>query len=157
MTQTKYTLPGDSGLMDRIGEIRAVRNERERLDRLEAELAAPLLSDLDKIDRLYAWFAELQSARDLAPRIDSVAQRKKFLFVILRLYSPASLAGGKMTRGLRDKLAEVFGLHSRTTVSDNCADIVFFYQHYKEFREEVNHLYSCLAARLEEDGGGEGG
>ena len=149
MTEIKYSLPANTGLMTQVDEIRALREERERLARQEAELAAPLLDDLELIGRLYGWFAEIQLARDMAPRIESVAQRKKFLFVILRLYSPATLAGGKMARGLRDRLAEVFGLHSRTTVSDNCADLLFFYHHYRDFREEVEHLYNCIAARLD--------
>jgi len=139
-------------MIQKIEEIQILRARKSELEKQETQLSVPLLSDLSLIDMLYTWFGEKLAERDCAPHIESVVQRKKFLFIILYLYSPTTLAGGKMIRGLRDKLAQVLELHSRTTISDNCADIVFLYNRYKYFKNEVNDLFQYLTNKLEETG-----
>ena len=82
------------------------------------------------------------------PCIDSVTQRKKFIFIILYLFSPSSLAGGKMTAGLREEMSKVLGIQSKSTISDNCADVVFLYQNYGDFSGDIEYLYTEIVNRL---------
>lgn len=129
-------------------ELKTIREQKSRLSERESELSAPLLSDLELIPEIYKWFAEILSNMAFPPRLESVTQRKKFLFIILFLYSPSTLAGGKMLCGLRDKLCEVTNIASKSTISDNCADVVFMYQNYKNFRKDIDYLYTEILNRL---------
>lgn len=139
-------------MIHKIEEIQTIRARKSELEKQETVLSAPILSDFSQIDLIYAWFKENQGERNCPPNMDSVMQRKKFLFIILYFFSPATLAGGKMRKGLRAKLAEVLQLHSRTTISDNCADVVFLYNRYKYFKKEVDDFFHYLIYRLQEFG-----
>ena len=76
-------------------------------------------------------------------------QRKKFIFIILYLYSPSSLAGDKMASGLRNELSNVLGIQAKSTISNNCADLVFLYQYnYMNFRNDVEFIYNKILSWL---------
>ena len=95
-------------MFSEIAEIKSIREHKSKLSEREKELTEPILTDLDMIGMLYRWFQEIISQKEIF-RSGNVTQRKKFIFIILFLYSPSTLAGGKMKNGLRDKLAEVLG------------------------------------------------
>ena len=95
-------------MFSEIAEIKSIREQKSKLSEREKELTEPILTDLDMIGMLYRWFQEIISQKEIF-RSGNVTQRKKFIFIILFLYSPSTLAGGKMKNGLRDKLAEVLG------------------------------------------------
>lgn len=75
-------------------------------------------------------------------------QRKKFIFIILYLYSPSSLAGDKMASGLRNELSKVLGIQAKSTISNNCANLVFLYQNYMDFRNDVEFIYNKILSWL---------
>ena len=110
---------------DRIIRLKKIRIKKSELSEEENTISTPILSN-----------------------IDSVTQRKKFIFIILYLFSPSSLAGGKMTAGLRPELARVLGVQSECTISDNCADVVFLYQNYGDFSGDIEYLYTEIVNRL---------
>ena len=99
-------------------------------------------------DERYTVVQNLLNERGCPPNIDSVTQRKKFIFIILYLFSPSSLAGGKMTAGLREEMSRVLGIQSKSTISDNCADVVFLYQNYGDFSGDIEYLYIEIVNRL---------
>ncbi len=136
-------------MFNKITEIKSIREEKARLSELEMALSAPSLTDLGLIGTLYDWFRECMEQRDCASHPEGVVERKKFILIVLLLYSPATLAGGKMAVGLRDKLSEVLGVRSRSTISDNCSDVVFFFNRYKSFKTEVEAVYTTLTQRLQ--------
>ena len=111
-------------------------------------MTAPVLNDKSLIGEAYKIFAELLNDRGCPPNIDSVTQRKKFIFIILYLFSPSSLAGGKMASGLREEMSKVLGIQSKSTISDNCADVVFLYQNYGDFSGDIEYLYTEIVHRL---------
>lgn len=131
-----------------ISELQTIREQKSRLSERETELSQPLLSDMNLIQEIYKWFAEFLSEMTFPPYLDSVTQRKKFIFIILFLYSPSTLAGGKMLTGLRDIISEVTGVCSKSTISDNCVDVVFMYQNYRSFRKDIDYLYTKIIDRL---------
>lgn len=132
-----------------IMELKSIREQKSRLSERENELAQPVLTDLDMIPTIYEWFKEILSSKDFPPRIESVTQRKKFLFIILFLYSPSTLAGGRLLNGVRSELRKVFPEVSPCVISNNISDITFIYQQYKDFRNDVGEIYEEIRRRLE--------
>lgn len=53
-----------------------------------------------------------------------------------------------MKRGLRDKLAEVFGLNGKSTISDNLNGLYLSYQLYKYFRQDIHRIYNEIMDRI---------
>lgn len=127
-------------MFSEITEIKSIREQKSKLSEREKELTEPTLTDLDMIGTLYGWFQEIISQKEMF-RVGNVTQRKKFIFIILFLYSPSTLAGGKMKNGLRNKLGEVLGINAQTAISDNRNSLVFSYQLYKYFRQDVDFIY----------------
>ena len=134
-------------MFSEIAEIKSIREQKSKLSEREKELTEPTLTDLNMIETLYGWFQEIISQKEMF-RLGNVTQRKKFIFIILFLYSPSTLAGGKMKNGLRNKLAEVLGVSAQTAISDNRNNLVFSYQLYKYFRRDVDWIYGEILERL---------
>lgn len=133
---------------NKIIRLKKIRIEKSELSEEENTLTSPILKDKSLIHEIYKIFVELLNERGCPPNIDSVTQRKKFIFIILYLFSPSTLAGGKMIAGLRPELANVLGIQSECTISDNCSDIVFLYQNYGVFRGDIEYLYTEIVNRL---------
>lgn len=134
-------------MFSRIIELKSIREKKSRLSEREKELADPILTDLSLLDQLYKWFEEISYSRE-KKRNEQILQRKKFIFIILCLYSPSTLAGGKMKTGLRDRLCEVLNLNDKSTLSKNLNNLSFHYQMYKYFRQDIDKIYSEFLKRL---------
>ncbi|WP_106827659.1 hypothetical protein [Parabacteroides pacaensis] len=139
-------------MFSEISELKTIREQKSRLSEREAELTQPMLTNLSMVEVLYEWFKEILAGRNCPPNIESVTQRKKFIFIVLYLYCPSALAGGKMVKGLREKLANVLGNIAPSVISDNVSNIVFFYQQYKNFRRDVEWAYSKIVSQLKSKG-----
>ena len=134
-------------MFSNIFELKSIREQKYRLSERESEIAKPVLTDLGMIDTLYEGLKEMALEGKEPPK-GNVSQRKKFIFIILYLYSPTTLAGGKMRAGLREKLAEVFPIKEKSVVSNNTNNLVFSYQLYKYFRQDVERIYKEIILRL---------
>ena len=134
-------------MFSEIAEIKSIREQKSKLSEREKELTEPILTDLDMIGMLYRWFQEIISQKEIF-RSGNVTQRKKFIFIILFFFFLSTLAGGKMKNGLRDKLAEVLGVNAQTTISNNRNNLVFSYQLYKYFRQDVDWIYGEMMERI---------
>lgn len=137
---------------NKIIRLKKIRIEKSELSEEENALTAPILKDKSLIHETYKIFIELLNERGCPPNIDSVTQRKKFIFIILYLFSPSSLVGGKMTAGLREEMSRVLEVQSKSTISDNCADVVFLYQNYGDFSGDIEYLYTEIVNRLKVKG-----
>ncbi|WP_106832209.1 hypothetical protein [Parabacteroides pacaensis] len=135
-------------MFSEISELKTIREQKSRLSEREAELTQPMLTNLSMVEVLYEWFKEILAGRNCPPNIESVTQRKKFIFIVLYLYCPSALAGGKMAKGLREKLSEILGVKAPSTISNNIANVVFIYNQYKNFRRDVEWMYSEIVSRL---------
>ncbi|QIU95596.1 hypothetical protein [Bacteroides faecium] len=131
-----------------VSELKAIREQKSRLSERENELSAPVLSDLELIPVIYEWFKEVLSEMAFPPQVECITQRKKFLFIVLFLFSPSVLAGGRMPNGVRKSLEEVFPNVKPCTISNNLADVVFLYQQYKDFRQDIEYIYTEIVSRL---------
>lgn len=131
-----------------VSELKAIREQKSRLSERENKLSAPVLSDLELIPVIYEWFKEVLSEMAFPPQVECITQRKKFLFIVLFLFSPSVLAGGRMPNGMRKSLEEVFPNVNPCTISNNLADVVFLYQQYKDFRQDIEYIYTEIVNRL---------
>lgn len=135
-----------------IVELKAIREQKSRLSEREQELSAPMLTDFALIPEIYSWFKEILSQSDCPPNFESVTQRKKFLFIVLFLFVPSVLAGGRLPNGIREEIAGVFPDVSPCVISNNIADVSFIYQQYKDFRQDIEYLYNQIIERLKVKG-----
>lgn len=134
-----------------ISELKTIREQKSRLSEREEELSTPLLDDLGLIQQLYDWFKEILTSSDFPPRFDSVHQRKKFIFIILFLYSPSTLAGGRVSNKIREELARVVSCHP-SYISHNIENVLFEFQQYRDYRKDIDYLYTEIVNRLKVKG-----
>ena len=131
-----------------IVELKSIREQKSRLSEREQELSLPVLTDLSLIPEIYGWFRELLAGMDCPPNPESVIQRKKFLFIVLFLFAPSVLAGGRLPNGIRAEISGVFPDVSPCVISNNIADVSFIYQQYKDSRQDIEYLYNQILERL---------
>jgi len=139
-------------IAEKINQLKEIQLQQQLVAKKKEEAEKPLLHDLDQIPVLYDWFCDILNSSDFPPNIKSVSQRKKFLIIIIFLYSPASLTGNWILWGLRKKLVETLRITSRSTISDNCADVIFLYCNSPSYREEIDAIYKLLFRRIEAEG-----
>ena len=135
-----------------IVELKSIREQKSRLSEREQELSSPVLTDFNLIPEVYSWFKEILSDTGCSPNIESVTQRKKFLFIVLFLFAPSVLAGGRLPNGIRAEIAGVFPDVSPCVISNNITDVSFIYQQYKDFRQDIEYLYNRILERLKVKG-----
>lgn len=134
---------------DKIIRLKEIRIEKSALSEKETSLSEPILRDRCMICGLYNLFKDALNEKGCPPRAESVTQRKKFIFIVLYLYAPSVLAGGKMPKGLREEICKALNFHSVSTISDNCSDIVFLYQNYSNFSSDVKDIFEYIMSRLD--------
>lgn len=135
-----------------ISELKYIREQKSRLSEREAELVKPRLTNLELIPTIYDMFKEVLCVIGLPSR-GRIIQRKEFLFIVLFLFVPSVLAGGRIPNGVRKALENVFPKVRPCTISNNIADVAFLYQQYKYFRSDVNIIYNEILNRLKEGDG----
>ena len=131
-----------------ISELKFIREQKSRLSEREQELIKPILSDLYIIPVIYKWYCEVVGNCGLPERRAGASFRQKFIFIILFLYSPSTLAGGKIAKGIRDILAGILGFKAPTGISNLCVDVMFYYNNYKDYRADIDYLYTEIINRL---------
>lgn len=134
--------------LNKIDRLKKIRSEKSELSSEENALASPVLKDKSLIREIYGMFVEILNERDCPPNPARVTQRKKFIFIILYLFSPSTLVGGKMKPGLREEISRVLGINSADIISKNCEDVVFLCRHYKDFSEDIRYIYTEILSRL---------
>ena len=112
------------------------------------KLSEPVLNDLALLSKVHEAYLNVYRRRGCEEQASRVYNRKKFLLVVLYLFSPKTLVGDRMRIGLRDKLAEMFGLTTSTAISDNCSSIMFCYEKYRDFRRDVDVIYNEVVTIL---------
>ena len=105
----------------------------------------PSLPDMGLIQEMYDHF-KCFLAKQGKPL--NANNRKKFLFVAVYLFCPSVLIGHTMPRGFRDKIKELINAKSATVVSNDVANLLFFYNCYRDFREDVDAAYTYIAGRM---------
>lgn len=133
---------------DKIRRLKVCREEVAGLMHIMAALEEPMLDDVSLLPSIYDAYLNVFRRRGCPEKAALVYNRKKFLLVALYLYSPRTLVGDRTRVGLRKELANLFGLATGTAVSDNFADIVFYYESYRDFRRDVDLIFNEIVAVL---------
>lgn len=128
-----------------IFELREIYKMKDGLLCKENELSKPILTDYSLLPRIYKFFSE----ECIQERMLSVMDRMKFIFIVLFLYAPNSLAGRKMPDGLRTALASLFPNLSPCVLSNNKKQAVFFYNIYNQYGKEMDAAYRKIMQNLE--------
>jgi len=136
-------------ISEKINLIKEIEQLQELIAIKEQQLNIPFLTDFNQIPVIYKWFLNISENLNQPYQVGNVIHRKKFLFIILLLYSPGTLIGKPMLRGLRDKLAKTLKLSSRSTISDNCANLIIYYNSFKEYRNDIDLVYQQLFDQIQ--------
>jgi hypothetical protein len=134
-------------MLKKILDLRKIKDGERRLAESKREVYRPVLTDLSLLPMLYEWFKEIPAEMPLPPNPDSVMQRKKFLFVVMMLYSPTVFCGNIAKAGLCKELSKIFGV-TVASISRNMSDIVFFYENYRDYESSVEAIYEEIMNRL---------
>lgn len=125
-------------------ELADIRAQKGMLSRREASLAMPILYDISELSQVYDWFMEYYDFKE------TDLWRKKFIFVALFFFSPHSLSGAKIRRGLREKIASLLG-YSPSNVSHDYQKVYFLYKTYRDFREDLKKVIEYVHTKIKEE------
>ena len=122
--------------------------KKEILDE-ELRLSEPQIDDLGRVNDVF--FLCVDAYQSIHPDSRNIKREayKQILFVILFLFSPKTLSGSKMREGLRDKLSENMNM-SPQSISHSISNLMFFYTVYKDFRYDVNYIFTYVFEKLRE-------
>lgn len=134
-------------MFSEISELKSIRAEKSKLSERECELSAPMFTDMDKVDLIYRHFCCINEQDDFKQDVNNANFRKKFIFIVLFLFSPSTLAGGKMPKGLRDKISSVTGI-APWYISHNIDTVVFLHQRHRNFRNELEATFNKLMDKI---------
>jgi hypothetical protein len=138
--------------LEDILELKKIGEEKKRLKECETRLSTPLLFDYTLIPQIYKWFTDIEQERDCPSRSLSTQNRKKFIMIIVFLYSPRCFIGVKMKRGLRNELAKLMPYKNACFLSQMFENIFDQYRYYKTVRSEISVLYDKIRIKLQESG-----
>lgn len=125
-----------------ISSVNDIKHRQSMLSKEENELSRPAVTDLNLVGNLYDMFCAFEDDEG-----ELTLRRKKFMFVMLYLFSPTALAGNKMRRGLREKIAAVLGC-TCSNISHDYKNASFYYLTYKEFRNDCNNIIAYMLDRI---------
>lgn len=137
---------------NKISELKSTLDEKTKLMEKEHILSKPLLRDVDDIPVIYEWFCEICGYETNTGIKLSTEEKYQFLFIIMCLYSPASILGSPLVRGVRDVLAKVFNYRHGSGVSNHLPKVSTRYDNYKDFRAKVDFIYLEIKERLKKGG-----
>ena len=127
-----------------LSKLKAAREFEEDIKQTEKkinEALAPLLSDFNLLEDVYSSFLSFVK---WSGKIMDANNRKKFLFIAVYIFCPSVLIGHIMPRGFRDRVKTLIGAKSASTVSNDTANLLFLYNHYRDFRDDVDSAYSYI-------------
>lgn len=136
----------EKGLNERVSEIYSIESKIKALQEKRKVLIDPALSDLSLLEEIYNLTDTFYFLAQLSKK--DVAQR--FIFLSMLLYSPASIVGYPLAKGLRGRLSKVLGYKSDTAVSNNLVSATDAYNIYSEYRESIGKLYEYVTKKMKE-------
>lgn len=136
-------------LKDMIKRLCEIRKELVLLEREAEALSSPIISDLNQVEEIYGYCVEAHGILFPNVPLDKPVARRRVLFVVLFLFSPKTLAGTKMSRGLRAEVSKIMGVEP-SNVSHYHSNLLFFYNVYEDFRSEVNKLSAIVYNKLKQ-------
>lgn len=136
-------------ILEKINEIEILCQQEAELSERRKLLLKPVLHDVGLIPVIYKWFVEMCKC-EAYKRCDIMESRRQFIIIIIYLYSPQKLTGGKMKKGIRDVIQDTLNLSTPTLISNNSKDLLFMYKTYIPFQNSTDWLCEQILNRLKE-------
>lgn len=98
-------------MIDQISEAKSIKELQLSLLQRKSLISTPILSDLKQVNRIYEMFNKIDSYRNPDAIKGSVIQKKRFCFIILRLYSPGTILFNEpLVKGVRKQISQTLGV-----------------------------------------------
>ena len=120
-----------------IEKLRNVRTKKDEYIKAEIDFNESIVQDISLMDNVYRIFTELSKNGSQ----DKYMLRKQFIFIAVWMFSPYSLMDVKLRSGVREKIAHLLDLHCAGAVSNELQDLLFYYETYAGFRNDVDYKY----------------
>ena len=114
---------------------------QSRIDRMMGER----LTDLSLIPRLYEEYNRIAEEHGFRGDLRN-GNHKQFLMVLLLLYCPECVFGGRISRPFRNAVSSVIHLKSSHIVYSMRDKSAVWYRNYKTFAVEVDLAYEGISA-----------
>ena len=137
----------ETAVRDKLAHINELNSRRAALEEFERLHAQPLLDNMAMINNIYDIYKNTLKRIDPKAGPTETTHRKKFLFVVLYLFSPETLCVGIIKHKLRKYFTSVLKC-APTSVSRDCSDARFYYDKYPDFRDDVNAILSDVMNAL---------
>jgi len=139
-------------MIEQISEAKSIKELQLSLLHRKSLISTPILSDLEKMNRVYEIFNHIESYRNLKAIRGSVIQKKRFCFIVLRLYSPGTILFNEpLVKGVRKQISQTLGAKCPSAISDYCENVISYYRIYKDFREKLDYLYDEIICYLKDE------
>lgn len=126
-------------IVDRINQMRHVRESKEQACRVECSLMRPMKENLGEIPSLYDSFRSVANP-------ECKDNTKIFILLVYFMYNPVSLIDkGIRSKGLRREIARVLGL-SNSAVTIYFGDAKSLLLNHKGFRDEAQRVFEAMAS-----------
>lgn len=136
-------------MIDQISEAKSIKELQLSLLHRKSLISTPILTDLKQVNRIYEMFNQIDSYRNPDAIKGSVIQKKRFCFIILRIYSPGTILFNEpLVKGLRKQISQTLGVKCPSTISDYCENVISYYRIYKGFRQKLDYLYDEIICYL---------
>lgn len=133
-----------SEVFSSIYELRQIREKKKFLSIKEMELLKPKLTDYTLIPKIKSLYEEY------VMHTNGEYSRKKLIFIILFLFSQASLLGARSKKGVRRELSKIFPEIRPCSISNDISSLQFIFFRYHDFRTDVENAYEYIMKRLTE-------
>lgn len=122
----------------------------ERLNKEIKERSKPKIENIDLVSVVFKAFCDTLNLSDVIVRKDKEKVRV-FILLCVWLFSPISLVGEQIRRGLRPRIADIFAYHE-TNISNILRTSLNDYHFNKRFRLFVNDTYIEFLEELRRKG-----
>lgn len=131
--------------IERVAYLKGLCKKRASLEEMIWMASKPIRYNRELLDYLFGLCTPVV---DLS-RKERVNARRVSLFAVLAFVCPSALVGGRLPKGLRHQIWSVlYGEKNPSVVSTDVSYVTFCYDHYRDFREEVDKAINMLEAHL---------
>ena len=134
-------------LQEVITRLREIKEYKGRILDEERRLSTPVMRNMKDIPMVLGYCEEAYRSFHPEEGIRRSEMRRVSIFILLFLFSPQTLAGGKMGSGIREGIANAMGIES-SNISHYHSNIWFYYRVYESFRNDVNNVFNVVFEKL---------
>lgn len=130
-----------------LANIENLAKAKSNVRKLERDILAPDLEDLQTLPIIYQWVQDISSQIKDYPKKETTEYKHLFIYIALMLYSPRFFAGEFLIRGLRDELSKLFEL-SPSHISNLCRDVPYMYRSHSAFQKNADYIIAEVLFRI---------